>query len=60
MMKDVGYDVGDFVYVPAWKKKAMVLSFEESKLFNSVYCVKVMRIGASQPSYVLSDRVRVL
>ena len=59
-MKDVGYEVGDFVYVPAWKKKVMVLGFEENKLFNSVYCVKVMRIGASQPSYVLSDRVRVL
>jgi hypothetical protein len=59
-MKDVGYEVGDFVYVPAWKKKVIVLGFEDNKLFDSVYCVKVMKIGASQPCYVLSDRVRVL
>ena len=57
-MKDVGYEVGDFVYVPAWKKKVIVLGFEENKLFDSVYCVKVMYVGDSKPMYVLSDRIR--
>ena len=57
-MKDVGYEVGDFVYVPAWKKKVIVLGFEDNKLFDSVYCVKVMYVGDSKPMYVLSDRIR--
>ena len=43
---------------PVAEAMAVVLGFEDNKLFDSVYCVKVMYVGDSKPMYVLSDRIR--
>jgi len=45
---------------PIADARAVVLGFEDNKLFDSVYCVKVMYVGDSKPMYVLSDRIRKL
>lgn len=42
---------------PRHRLKAVVLGFEDNKLFNSVQCVKVMIIGRDTPSFTLSDRI---
>ncbi len=39
------------------RKKAVVLGFEDHKLFDAVRCVKIMTIGSEEPSYTLSDRI---
>ena len=57
-MRDVDFKVGDMVINPVAESRAVVLGFEENKLFDSVYCVKVMYVGDSKPMYVLSDRIR--
>ena len=54
------YKVGDIVNILYNNTKAVVLGFEENKLFDSVYCVKVMCVGSLKPTYILSDRVRKL
>ena len=59
-MSNLDYKVGDMVNILYNNTKAVVLGFEENKLFDSVYCVKVMCVGGSKPTYVLSDRVRKL
>ena len=57
-MRDVDFKVGDVVINPVAEAMAVVLGFEDNKLFDSVYCVKVMYVGDSKPMYVLSDRIR--
>ena len=57
-MSGVDFKVGDMVINPVADTAAVVLGFEENKLFDSVYCVKVMYVGDSKPMYVLSDRIR--
>ena len=59
-VREPDYKVGDMVNILYNNTKAVVLSLEENKLFDSVYCVKVMCVGASKPTYILSDRVRKL
>ena len=59
-MRDLDYKVGDMVINPVAESTAVVLGFEDNKLFDSVYCVKVMYVGDSKPMYVLSDRIRKL
>lgn len=59
-MRGVGFKVGDMVINPVADARAVVLGFEDNKLFDSVYCVKVMYVGDSKPMYVLSDRIRKL
>lgn len=59
-MRGVDFKVGDMVINPVAEATAVVLGFEENKLFDSVYCVKVMYVGDSKPMYVLSDRIRKL
>ena len=57
-VRELDYKVGDMVDLPGGT--AVVLGFEDNKLFDSVYCVKVMYVGDSKPMYVLSDRIRKL
>ena len=59
-MRGVDFKVGDMVINPVADATAVVLGFEDNKLFDSVYCVKVMYVGDSKPMYVLSDRIRKL
>ena len=59
-VRGVDFKVGDMVINPVAEAMAVVLGFEENKLFDSVYCVKVMYVGDSKPMYVLSDRIRKL
>ena len=59
-MRGVDFKVGDMVINPVADVRAVVLGFEDNKLFDSVYCVKVMYVGDSKPMYVLSDRIRKL
>ena len=59
-MRGVDFKVGDMVINPVADAPAVILGFEENKLFDSVYCVKVMYVGDSKPMYVLSDRIRKL
>ena len=59
-MRELDYKVGDMVVNPVAESTAVVLGFEDNKLFDSVYCVKVMYVGDSKPMYVLSDRIRKL
>ena len=57
---ELDYKVGDMIIHPEMRWKGVVLGFENNKLFDSVYCVKVMYVGTSKPTYVLSDRIRKL
>ena len=59
-VRELDYKVGDMVFAPVAEATAVVLGFEDNKLFDSVYCVKVMYVGDSKPMYVLSDRIRKL
>lgn len=59
-VRGVDFKVGDMVINPVAESTAVVLGFEDNKLFDSVYCVKVMYVGDSKPMYVLSDRIRKL
>ena len=59
-VRGVDFKVGDMVINPVAEATAVVLGFEDNKLFDSVYCVKVMYVGYSKPMYVLSDRIRKL
>ena len=59
-VRELDYKVGDMVINPVADTRAVVLGFEDNKLFDSVYCVKVMYVGDSKPMYVLSDRIRKL
>ena len=59
-VRELDYKVGDMVVNPVAESTAVVLGFEDNKLFDSVYCVKVMYVGDSKPMYVLSDRIRKL
>ena len=59
-MRELDYKVGDMVINPVAESTAVVLGFEDNKLFDSVYCIKVMYVGDSKPMYVLSDRIRKL
>ena len=59
-VRELDYKVGDMVIDPVTDSAAVVLGFEDNMLFDSVYCVKVMCVGGSKPTYVLSDRVRKL
>ncbi len=59
-MRKLDYKVGDMVINPVAESTAVVLGFEDNKLFDSVYCVKVMYVGDSKPMYVLSDRIKKL
>ena len=45
MMRGVDFKVGDMVINPVADATAVILGFEENKLFDSVYCVKVMYVG---------------
>ena len=59
-MRKLDYKGGDMVINPVAESTAVVLGFEDNKLFDSVYCVKVMYVGDSKPMYVLSDRIKKL
>ena len=59
-VRGVDFKVGDMVIDPVTDSAAVVLGFEDNKLFDSVYCVKVMYVGGLKPMYVLSDRIRKL
>lgn len=59
------YEIGDMVVVATSaarqaQEKAVVLGFEDYKLFDSVKCVKIMVVGASEPTFTLSDRIHKL
>ena len=58
---NIKYEIGEMVAVVtsarAERKKAVVLGFEENKLFDSVNCVKIMIVGSYKPVYTLSDRI---
>ena len=59
------YEIGDMVVVALSsarqaQEKAIVLGFEDYKLFDSVKCVKIMVVGSSEPTFTLSDRIRKL
>ena len=61
MMKTTGFEIGEIVEMKHSDKrhrhKAVVLGFEENKLFDSVQCVKVMIIGRERPTFTLSYRI---
>ena len=61
MMKKTGFEIGEIVEMKhsdrRHRLKAVVLGFEDNKLFNSVQCVKVMIIGRDKPTFTLSDRI---
>ena len=58
------YEIGDIVEVITSarqaQEKAVVLGFEDYKLFDSVKCVKIMVVGSDKPTFTLSDRIRKL
>ena len=60
-MKTTGFKIGEIVEMKhsdrRHRHKAVVLGFEQNKLFDSVQCVKVMIIGRDKPSFTLSDRI---
>ena len=60
-MKTIGFEIGEIVELinsrRKPRKKAVVLGFEDYKLFDTVKCVKIMVVGATQPTYTLSDRI---
>lgn len=55
------YEIGDIVEVIRsardTKEKAVLLGFEDYKLFDSVKCAKIMLLGTSAITYTLSDRI---
>lgn len=55
------YEIGDMVAVITSarqaQEKAVVLGFEDYKLFDSVKCVKIMVVGSDKPTFTLSDRI---
>lgn len=60
-MKTIGFEIGEIVELinsrRKPRKKAVVLGFEDYKLFDAVKCVKIMVVGATQPTFTLSDRI---
>lgn len=42
------------------RKKAVVLGFDDYKLFGTDTCVKIMVVGANKPTFTLSDRIAKL
>ncbi len=60
-MKTTGFEIGEIVELinsrRKPRKKAVVLGFEDYKLFDTVKCVKIMVVGATQPTFTLSDRI---
>ena len=60
-MKTTGFEIGEIVELISSRrkprKKAVVLGFEDYKLFDTVKCVKIMVVGATQPTFTLSDRI---
>lgn len=58
------YEIGDIVEVITSarqaQEKAVVLGFEDYKLFDSVNCIKIMVVGSDKPTFTLSDRIRKL
>ena len=60
-MKTTGFEIGEIVELinsrRKSRKKAVVLGFEDYKLFDTVKCVKIMVVGATQPTFTLSDRI---
>ena len=60
-MKTIGFEIGEIVELinsrRKPRKKAVVLGFEHHKLFDTVKCVKIMVVGATQPTFTLSDRI---
>ena len=62
-MKTTGFEIGEIVGLKHFGKdawKAVILGFEEYKLFDSVQCVKIMIIGRDKPTFTLSDRIKKL
>tara|TARA_S200002703_G_scaffold156619_1_gene162662 strand:- start:74 stop:253 length:180 start_codon:yes stop_codon:yes gene_type:complete len=59
-MKHLDYKVGDMVINPVAGICGVVLEIEKNDLFDRLQCVKVMYVGYSRPSHVLSDRIRKL
>ena len=59
-MKHLDYKVGDMVINPVADICGIVLEIEKNDLFNTLHCVKVMYVGYSRTSHVLSDRIRKL
>ena len=59
-MNHLDYKVGDMVINPAAELCGVVLEIEKNDLFERLQCVKVMYVGYSRPSHVLSDRIRKL
>ena len=60
-MKTTGFEIGEIVELinsrRKPRKKAVVLGFEDYKLFDTVKCVKIMVVGATQSTFTLSDRI---
>jgi len=59
-MNHLDYRVGDMVINPAADICGVVLEIEKNNLFDRLQCVKIMYVGYSRPSHVLSDRIRKL
>lgn len=59
-MEHLDYKVGDMVINPVADIRGVVLEIEKNNLFDRLQCVKVMYVGYSRPSHVLSDRIRKL
>lgn len=55
------YEIGEIVELKhsdrKHRHKAVVLGFEDYKLFDSVKCVKIMIVGSDKPTFTLSDRI---
>ena len=60
-MTKTGFEIGEIVELKNTRRmprmKAVILGFEENKLFDTVKCVKVMIIGRDKPTFTLSDRI---
>ncbi len=59
-MEHLDYKVGDMVINPVADIRGVVLEIEKNNLFDRLQCAKVMYVGYSRPSHVLSDRIRKL
>tara|TARA_R110000782_G_scaffold20165_1_gene54579 strand:+ start:332 stop:511 length:180 start_codon:yes stop_codon:yes gene_type:complete len=59
-MNHLDYRVGDMVINPMAEICGVVLAIEKNNLFDRLQCVKIMYVGHSKPTHVLSDRIRKL
>ena len=59
-MNHLDYKVGDMVINPVAEICGVVLGIEKNHPSYRLQCVKIIYVGASEPTHVLSDRIRKL